>query len=108
VLTGRGTFQKFFEQGSSRRTSKSSCRQRRSLLRSASSTCSRTNPGFSSSSPTGTNRRPIAPRRRLAELRFEESRELLEPLIEKLFELGRIRTPRSALGRMRSSNGSAP
>jgi DNA phosphorothioation-associated putative methyltransferase len=90
VITGRGTFQKFYAQGELRAYLEEQLQIEPIPAAVGVFYLFKDESRLQQFLANRYNRRPIPPRRRLTKLRFEESRELLEPFIAKLLELGRI------------------
>jgi DNA phosphorothioation-associated putative methyltransferase len=93
VLTGRGTFQKFYEQGELRAflETELACEVVPAAL--GVFYVFKDEALRQQFLANRYRRRPAAPRKRLSELRFEEHREVLEPFMAAVADLGRLPEP---------------
>jgi hypothetical protein len=85
VLTERGSFQKYFDQAKLRAHLETRL-EREALPAGIGTFCNRF------------RRREILPRQQLAELRLEETRQALVPLMEAIATLGRLPDPTEFAG----------
>jgi DNA phosphorothioation-associated putative methyltransferase len=90
VVTGRGTFQKFFGQGELKAFLEAELHAEAIPAALGIFYVFRDETLQQQFIANRFRRRPAAPRKRISELRFEEHRELLEPLMAAIAELGRL------------------
>jgi DNA phosphorothioation-associated putative methyltransferase len=90
VLTGRGTFQKFFDQGELKEYLEIQLQVEAIPAAVGVFYLFKDETRLQQFLANRYHRRTIAPRRRIAKLRFEENREILEPFIARVLDLGRI------------------
>jgi DNA phosphorothioation-associated putative methyltransferase len=90
VLTGRGTFQKFFEQGEIKAYLEEQLQVEAIPAAVGVFYLFKDESRLQQFLANRYYRRPLPPRKRQGRLRFEESRELLDPFMVKLLELGRL------------------
>ncbi len=90
VLTGRGTFQKYFGQGELKAYLESTLGTEAIPAEPGIFYVFRDETARQQFLANRYRRRPAAPRKRISELRFEEHRDLLEPLMAAVADLGRL------------------
>ena len=108
VLTGRGTFQKFFEQDELKSYLEAQLQTEAIPAGIGTFYLFKDEARRQQFLANRFRRREILPRRRIAELRLEETRQALEPLMEAIAAARpRCRTRSSSPARRRWSSGSA-
>ena len=93
VLTGRGTFQKFFEQAELKAYLEEQLQTEAIPAGIGTFYLFKDEAARQQFLANRFRRREILPRRRIAELRLEETRQALEPLMETIAVLGRLPDP---------------
>lgn len=98
VLTGRGTFQKFFEQDELKSYLEAQLQTEAIPAGIGTFYLFKDETRRQQHLANQFRRREILPRRRVAELRLEETRQALEPLMEAFASLGRLPEPDEFVG----------